>query len=222
MPPRIIVWLTVYAMAMANVEAVVVVYLRSIYYPDNPLVIFPLSLLSERDLLIEIVRELATLVMISGVAALAARSLVMAFAAFVYVFGVWDIFYYAWLKLMIGWPVAWLEWDLLFLIPWPWLGPWITAALIALLFAAWGCWALTGPNAVRFPRGASIVFAAGALLVLASFLAPAVPLLRGGEVAFQSFRPGGFLWAFFIPGYLLMVVGLSWVVRISRAARVVG
>ena len=82
-PHRTILWLTVYAIAMANVEAVIVVHLRILYYPVDPTVIFPLVLLSQRDLLIEIVRELATLVMILGVAALAARKLMGIFAAFV-------------------------------------------------------------------------------------------------------------------------------------------
>jgi len=105
-PFRIVVWLTVYAIAMANVEAVVMIYLRSVYYPDNPILIFPLAVLSQHDILIELVREFATLIMILGVTMLAARRLMAAFAAFVYVFGLWDIFYYVWLKFMIGWPVA--------------------------------------------------------------------------------------------------------------------
>jgi hypothetical protein len=40
-----------------------------------------------------------------------------------FAFGVWDIFYYIALKIMIGWPASLLTWDLLFLIPWSWLGP---------------------------------------------------------------------------------------------------
>lgn len=207
--PRTVVWLTVYAIAMANVEAVVVVYLRSIYYPGDPLTIFPLSPLSERDLLVEVGRELATLSMILGVAALAATRPVGIVAAFAYVFGVWDIFYYVWLKIMIGWPATWLEWDLLFLIPWPWLGPWIAAALVALLFVLWGGWSLASVVDARLPRGAAILLGAGTSLVLASFLMPAVPVLLEGTDALQRLQPDGFLWAVFIPGYALMITGFA-------------
>ena len=84
---RNILWLSLFAIAMAHVEAALVVHLRSLYYPDNPLAIFPLSLLSHRDLAIELARELATLVMIMSVALLAARGFVRIFAAFVYIFG---------------------------------------------------------------------------------------------------------------------------------------
>lgn len=107
-------WLTCFAIAMAHVEASLVVHLRSLYYPDNPLVLFPLSLLSHRDLAIELSRELATVVMIVCVSLLAEKGFARIFAAFVYVFGLWDIAYYLWLKLMIGWPVSWFEWDVLF------------------------------------------------------------------------------------------------------------
>ena len=124
-----ILWLTVYAICMANVEASLVVHLRTIYYPGNPVEIFPLSLLSHRDLFIELFRELATILMIFSVAVLSVREKHRQFGAFLFVFGLWDLFYYLWLKIIIGWPVRWLEWDVLFLIPWPWLAPWITAAL---------------------------------------------------------------------------------------------
>lgn len=104
---------------MAHVEASLVVHLRSLYYPENPLALFPLSLLSHRDLAIELSRELATLVMIVSVSLPAVKGFTRIFAAFVYVFGLWGIAYYLWLKLMIDWPVNWFEWDALFLIPWP-------------------------------------------------------------------------------------------------------
>ena len=45
------------------------------------------------------------------------------FAFFLFLFGVWDIFYYIWLKVFIHWPASLLTWDVLFLIPVPWVGP---------------------------------------------------------------------------------------------------
>lgn len=205
---RNLLWLTVYAIAMAQVEASVVVHLRTIYYPHNPLAIFPLALLSHRDLAIELIRELATLVMILSIALLSSRGFVSSFTAFVYVFGWWDLFYYVWLKLMIGWPQHWLEWDVLFLIPWPWFGPWTAAALIAVLFMIWGGWVIGTNTRIQFSRVNAWIFTVGVLLALTAFLLPAVPLLPHGEAAFQGFQPHGFLWSVYIPGFLLMVLGL--------------
>ncbi len=200
--------LTLYAIAMAQVEASVVVHLRTIYYPGNPLAIFPLSLLSHRDLLIELVRELATVVMILSIALLSGWKRGMVFAIFVYVFGLWDIFYYVWLKLMIGWPQGWLEWDVLFLIPWPWLGPWITPALIALLFVIWGGWVIWTGAQVSYTKFHLLLFLSGIILALAAFLFPTASLLPQGEAAFRHFVPNGFLWWLYVPGLLLMTLSL--------------
>jgi hypothetical protein len=214
---RSIFWLTLFAVAMANVEAVLVIHLRTIYYPDNPLVIFPLNLMSHRDLFIELGREVTTVAMILAVALLAARAFTPVFAAFVYVFGLWDVFYYVWLKLLIGWPSSWLEWDVLFLIPWPWFGPWLTPVLIALLFVIWGGWTLLmtqrGRDA-RFTPTTLVLFLVGTALALTAFLLPAVPLLPGGEEAFPGYQPGGFSWGLYAAGYILMASSL-WIVARS-------
>ena len=200
--------LFLFAIAMAQVEAALVIHLRSLYYPDNPLSIFPIALMSHRDLAIELAREVATVLMIITVALLAERSLMRIFAAFVFVFGLWDIFYYVWLKVMIGWPTSWLEWDVLFLIPWPWFGPWICPVLIALLFTLWGGWILLSPSAHRFSRATTAFFLLGTLLALTSFLLPAATLLPGGEEAFRGYEPEGFLWGLFLTGYLFMSLSL--------------
>ncbi len=205
---RTLILLTLFAVAMAHVEAALVVHLRSVYYPTDPLSLFPMVILSSRDLAIELVRELATVVMILTVALLAERRAGRAFAVFVYVFGVWDILYYAWLKAMIGWPTTWLEWDVLFLIPWPWLGPWITPALIALLFVIWGGWVVAGSRQSMLPAPAIALFTIGALAGLAAFLLPALPLLADGEEAFRSYVPGRFPWVIYSIGFGLMTIGL--------------
>jgi hypothetical protein len=92
---RILSLLGIYAVAMAMLEAAVVVYMRRLYYPENPLQLFPLHFLNDYDPLLELSREVSTIVMILTVALLAEReSLTRSFAAFVFVFGVWDLFYY--------------------------------------------------------------------------------------------------------------------------------
>lgn len=207
------VWITIFSIAMAHVEASLVVYLRDLYYPGNPLEIFPIAVLSDRDLAIEYSRELATIVMILSVAFLAESGFTRIFAAFVYVFGLWDLFYYLWLKTMIGWPLSWLDWDVLFLIPWPWLGPWITPAMIALLFVVWGGWILSSKTTHVFNRRTASLFILGCLLALAAFLLPVLALLSGGKQAFIGFVPEHFSWWIFIAGYLLMVVSLIFVAK---------
>ncbi len=205
---RNILWLALFAIAMAQVEAALVVHLRTIYYPDHPLRIFPLELMSQHDLGMELVRESATLVMILTVALLAEKGATRIFAAFVLVFGLWDLFYYFWLKIMIGWPVSWREWDVLFLIPWPWLGPWLAPVMIAWLFVLWGGWILLLDREVRFTRGAAWLFILGVLLALAAFLLPALPLLAAGQEALRHFQPDRFPWPLYLPGYLLMAFSL--------------
>ena len=60
---------SVFAFTMANVEAMIVVYLRRLYYPEG--FTFPLVLVDNRTLLLELTREACTLAMLVafGVAA---------------------------------------------------------------------------------------------------------------------------------------------------------
>ena len=207
--------LTVYAIAMALLESAVVVYMRRLYYPDNPLDLFPLQFLDTYDPRLELAREAATVVMILTVALLAGQSSVTrSLAAFVYVFGVWDLFYYFWLKVLIGWPVAWLEWDVLFLIPCIWLGPWICPALISLLFVVWGMLTLRSADQISFTRSSVIVFVSGAVLGVATFVQPAAAVvLEQGVSELSRYTPTRFWWWLFIPSYLLMLSGMGMTLR---------
>ena len=126
-----LVYCFLFAVAMGYFEAAVVVYLRELYYPEG--FSFPLKPISMRLIVIEFFREAATIVMLLTVAGLAGRKFWERFGFFIVLFGVWDIFYYIWLKVTINWPLSLFEWDILFLIPLPWLGPVIAPVLIALL-----------------------------------------------------------------------------------------
>ena len=210
MPPhrRTVLWLGAYAAAMAWVEAAVVVYLRRLYYPDDQLTLFPMRIWRTSDLLVELAREAATIVMILAVALLAASGRTRRVAAFLYVFGVWDLCYYLWLKLVLGWPVSWADWDILFLIPWAWLAPWFTPAVAALLFALWGGGVLAVAQETVVPRRAALLAVAGLTLMLASFLEPALPLVGQSPEAAANFVPSRFLWAVYLPGSALLAAGL--------------
>lgn len=121
---------TCYAVAMALVEAVVVVYLRDVYYPDG--FTFPLRFIPFQRITLEVGREAATLVMLAAVGYLAGRALWERFGWFMLAFGVWDIWYYLWLRIVLNWPATLFDWDILFLIPLPWIGPVIAPVLIAV------------------------------------------------------------------------------------------
>ncbi len=86
---RTLTILTLYAVAMALLESAVVVYMRRLYYAEDPLEIFPLQFLHSYDTVLELSREAATVIMILTVALLAERSSrTRCFAGFVFVFGV--------------------------------------------------------------------------------------------------------------------------------------
>lgn len=117
--------------AFGLVEAAVVVYLRAIYYPDG--FTFPLKAFSPDLLAVELLREAATIVMLVSVAVAAGGRAWERFGHFLVGFGVWDIFYYIWLFLFLRWPSSLFDFDVLFLLPVPWVAPVIAPAATALL-----------------------------------------------------------------------------------------
>ena len=130
------VWLAVFAVAMGFLEGIIVIYLRELYYPQG--FDFPMKLMSPDMVRIEWIREIATLIMLAAVGILAGRNSLQRLFYFLFAFGVWDIIYYAALKLLIGWPASFLTWDLLFLIPWAWLGPVLAPVInsVTMIFIA--------------------------------------------------------------------------------------
>jgi hypothetical protein len=122
---------SVFGIAFAVVEAAVVVYLRKIYYPQG--FCFPLNQIADKMILVELFRELATMIMLASIGALAGRKFWERLAYFMIAFGIWDIFYYVWLKVFIGWPESLFTWDILFLIPLPWIGPVLAPILISIM-----------------------------------------------------------------------------------------
>jgi len=125
-----IIIITAFAIAMGFLESAVVVYLREILYPDG--FAFPLSLMPARLALTELLRELATMIMLVTIGIVAAKRFSTGFAWFIYSFAIWDIFYYVFLKLLLGWPESLFTWDILFLIPTTWTGPVLSPVLVSL------------------------------------------------------------------------------------------
>lgn len=139
-----------FAVAMAYVEAAVVVYLRALL-GGEPL--FPMRELPSRLLAVEIGREAATFAMLASVAVLSVRGGLRRAGAFLLVFALWDIFYYVWLYVTIGWPSGPAEWDILFLIPLPWVGPVWSVLLISAGMIVFAAAFLRAPEHAPFAPG---------------------------------------------------------------------
>ena len=206
-------WLIVIfsAAAMAWMESSTVLYLRTLVdrvvpYQANPL---PVSVGLGKA---ELVRELATLVMLATLGTLAGHSRRSRFGYFLVAFGVWDILYYVFLKLIIDWPSSIWEMDLLFLLPLPWWGPVLAPVLIALLMLSFGTLITQAPRAAELtgpPSWAWLLNAGGALLALYVFMADAIRTVNDGSTALRTMLPTSFQWGLFLLALLLLAAPLG-------------
>ncbi len=218
---RLLPWITVYFIAMAYLESAVVVYLRALYYPAGfgfPIVPMPVDLVRT-----EIWREVATMVMLLAPSALVARSALDRFAWFCYGFGVWDIFYYVWLKVLLDWPESLATMDLLFLIPVPWVGPVWAPVLVSIGLIVIGLAILEGRSTSNLRMGwlEWSLLIGGALVIISSFILDplqqgVVTLKSGASSPFVTYGPGRFPWEIFACGSGLAAVG---VMRVLLAIR---
>jgi len=169
--PRKLIWLFLFGIAFGLVEAAVVIYLRAQYYPEG--FALPLKMVPENVLRLEVFREAATLIILAGVGILAGRTRLARFGAFLMTFGAWDIFYYVWLKVFINWPSSFLEQDVLFLIPAPWIGPVLAPLLVSvsmIVCGSWMIWREERGNSLRVTLFDWAVETAAAVVIIASFL----------------------------------------------------
>jgi hypothetical protein len=213
---RTIAALFLFGISFGYLEASVVVYLRAIYdpirhrlHPDRaPGELFPLISPEElanagpenpRRLLIEIGREASTIIMLASVGLAAGRNFNQRMAAFAIVFGLWDIFFYVFLRLMIDWPQSLFTWDILFLIPLPWVGPVLSPVIVALTLVVCGLISLRlgGVPAQRLEWGAMI---AGGLIVILAFVWDFRNTTAGG-------LPNPFNWPLFLAGETIALLG---------------
>lgn len=191
----------VFGIAFAYIEAVVVVYLRTIFHPASftfPLTEFGISPLWERLLPTEIGREAASMVLISIAAWLFGKNLQQRFAYLLTIFAVWDIFYYIWLKVLIGWPASITDWDILFLIPTPWASPVLAPVLVSLTLLAFAVIILyrsSRDRAIKVTLTDWLGFSLAGLVVVVSFC---IAGLHITEPDFQAH----FYWPVFAAGHL--------------------
>ena len=198
-------FVALFAVAMANVEAAVVAYLREVYGIDD--IVRDLPREFDRLTAIELSREAATLVMLLSVGVVTGRQLQDRIGYFVFAFGVWDIAYYCWLVVFESWPNSLLEWDILFLIPLPWWGPVLAPVMIAAMMCIGGAAAVRGVDlGVEWRMNwANVGIAAtGIAIVLYTFMADAIAAVPDGREAVEAVRPAGFQWGLFLLGFAVM------------------
>lgn len=225
---RTYIVLTVFGIAMAVLEAIVVVYLRQLYYPKG--FDFPLGMISRQMLFFEWIREAATIVMLAAVGTLAGRGALQRLCYYLYCFGVWDIFYYIWLKILLQWPPSLLTWDVLFLIPVTWAGPVlapIIAALTMILISISIVYLQERAYDVKIKWHEWTLVFTGAGVILYTFIVDYSRLiLREHSANVQSFwedeglwriitgyKPTHYNWVVFVIGEILILTALALVIR---------
>ncbi|MGE3536461.1 MAG: hypothetical protein AB7N91_03375 [Candidatus Tectimicrobiota bacterium] len=213
---------TVYAIAMAYLEATLVVYLRRLYYPPQGFA-FPLVLIDLPTLLLEVGREAATLVMLATFGLAAGRTRVGKLASFLLLFGIWDIMYYVWLKVFLNWPDSLLTWDVLFLIPVPWVGPVLAPVTVAATMIGMAL-------AMLYLEQRGPVLAAGRLcwtaqlvacvMIIWSFTMDVVPRLPDNGALLARWIPTTYRWWMLHLGEALALgTFLPWAYRAYQATR---
>ncbi len=204
---RTVVGLFLFGISFGYVEAAVVIYLRALYEPLRQQLtpgraagdLFPLV---DRDqmvaaapetarlLNVEVIREAATILMLAAAAMLVTGERSLWLPAFSVAFGVWDISFYLFLKLWIGWPASLLTWDILFLLPVPWVAPVLAPVIVSITIVGCGVAALWRPVSIRSLHWIGL-FLGGALVILSftwDFRS------RSGRESTASVCAGGYSW----------------------------
>jgi hypothetical protein len=214
--------LVLFGGAFGYLEAAVVSYLRFLhepvrrrFYPARPAGdLFPLVTREQaaaadpqqhKVFMIETGREAATILMLAGIALAVAADLSQWAAAFVIAFGVWDITFYLFLKVLLDWPASLFTWDILFILPVPWVGPVLAPVLVSAAMILAGTWhlrsrATTDPIRLGFPNWIGIL--AGAAIIIVSFTLDYRNIARGG-------RPHPFNWTVFDAGMSIGVLAYA-------------
>jgi hypothetical protein len=152
---RKLLMLALFGASFGFVEAAVVVYLRTaagvfgnysstdsqLQYPATAYqqAVSSLAQVPQTLRTIEGFREAATMVMLVTVALLASAEAKERWGSFLWAFAVWDLTYYAGLWATLRWPSSLKDYDLLFLLPVPWVAqiwfPLLVSALTLLAVA---------------------------------------------------------------------------------------
>jgi hypothetical protein len=222
---RAFIWISIFAIAMGFLESAVVVYIRAIYYPEG--FAFPLKEMSPLLAATELFREVATMLMLVSVAAIASRRFAVAVAWFIYSFAVWDIFYYVFLNVLLGWPPSLLTWDILFLLPVMWVGPVLAPvinSLTMILLAAVIIRAAEKHEKVRLKSTEWLLLITGSIITIIGYTSDYMHFMMAmfsflKLISFGDYRevlaysagyiPSHFNWWIFGAGEVLFVIAIG-------------
>ena len=211
---RTLFWLTLFSIAMGYLETSVVVYLRAIYYPNG--FTFPMANMSPAIALTELGREAATIIMLAGIGIVAGKNSTQRFAWFIYCFAIWDIFYYVFLKVLLNWPESFFTWDILFLIPLPWVGPVIAPVIISLTMILLTLLIIhfNEKNSIlKINSKEWILFISGSVIVIFSFIIDCYKYINSCNEsvmeAIAHYIPIHFDWWIFIAGEALILSAIT-------------
>lgn len=199
---------TAFAITMAYLESTIVVYLRRLYYSERGGFGFPLVIIDVPTLLLELGREACTIVMLATFGIAAGRTKVGKFAFFLFLFGVWDIFYYIWLKVFLDWPASLLTWDVLFLIPVPWVGPVLAPVSVACTMIGMALVMLyLESRGTVSGAGKMVWFAqvAACLTIIYSFTMDVIPRLDASGTRLAQWFPVTYHWWMLLFGQALSI-----------------
>ncbi len=225
--------LIVFAVSMGFLEAIVVVYVRELYYPNG--FEFPLKALPPKIIVIELIRELATMFMLGSVAWLTGKTFIRRLSAFIFMFGIWDIIYYIALKIFLDWPESLFTWDILFLIPITWTSPVLAPVLCSAVMIFMAVFLehfrsrgklqkikliellliYTGAGVILY----TFVYDFGKIILKGNFLGDflTLPENPGFLDILTSYVPDNYQWFIFSVGLLLIIFGIGLIIK--RASR---
>jgi hypothetical protein len=214
---------TAFAITMAYLESTIVVYLRRLYYHERGGFNFPLVIIDTPTMLLELGREACTMVMLATFGIAAGRTKVGKFAFFLFLFGVWDILYYIWLKVFLDWPASLFTWDVLFLIPVPWVGPVLAPVSVActMIGMAFVLLRLEEHGPV-LPAGKVVWLAqiVACLIIIISFTMDVIPRLDPKGTRLAQWVPTTYRWDMLLIGLALSIgTFVLWARRARQAQR---
>ncbi len=226
--PGKINWVVLFGITMGIFEAAVVVYLRAIYYPGG--FDFPLAAMDGKLLITEVLRELASLLMILSVAFIAGKNFSSKFGFFILIFACWDISYYIFLKILLNWPASLLTWDVLFLIPVTWSGPVISPIIISCIMILWGnslIYYNMGERTSPLKKTDWVSLLTGAFIIFLAFIWDYLRFIfqNNSKSIFQEvfwdnletlslqYEPQTFPWFLFLPGITVLLAAWSFYFR---------
>ena len=216
---------------MGFLEAIVVVYVRELYYPEG--FSFPLKPLPGWIITVELVRELCTLLMLGSVAWIAGKVFLQRFTVFLFLFGVWDILYYVGLKIFLDWPESFFTWDILFLIPITWIGPVLApviCSVIMIFMAIFLEWAYFHKRIEKIKSSELLLMISGACIILFTFIYDFGRLIiKGGFMkdlltlpenprflsVLTVFIPQHYKWGLFFAGLIIILISVSLIIKRS-------